>query len=299
MKAYVGVTDYFWYSFLKEQNPDEVNFWQPSGNDQFKALRPGELFLFKLKGERNAIAGGGFFVRSSILPDFLAWEAFGPKNGAATFDAFNLRIADYKKKNKISHNRIGCVILGDPFFFDEDDWIPTPSDWAPNIVRGKTYAADNAIGRNLLHEVLDRIRQPEAIGEETVRYGVTVTSYRLGQGGFRIAVTDAYNRRCAISGEKTLPILDAAHIKPVSNSGIHSVSNGLLLRTDIHSLYDLGYMTITPDYHIEVSSKLDEEYGNGKLYYSYHGLLVPNLPELVEEQPSCENLRWHNEHIFR
>ena len=299
LKAYVGVTDLAWFSFLKKRNPDEVNFWQPSGNDRFKALKPGELFLFKLKGARNAIAGGGFFVRSSILPIFLAWEAFDRKNGAATLDDFYRSIAAYKKKNGIDHDRIGCVILSDPFFFDEDDWIPTPSDWASNIVRGKTYDTDDEIGQKLIHEVLGRNRQPEEVGEDEVGYGVALTSYRLGQGGFRIAVTDAYNRRCAISGEKTLPILDAAHIKPVSRSGIHSVTNGLLLRTDIHGLYDLGYMTVTPDYRIEVSRKLNEEYGNGKLYYGYHGLVVPNLPGLTEERPSRENLRWHNEHVFR
>ncbi len=299
MKAFVGVTDYSWFSFLKDQRPDEVNFWQPSGNDNFRVLQPGELFLFKLKGKRNAIAGGGFFARFSILPNFLAWEAFGPKNGAATFDTFYQPIAEYKRRNGVDHNRIGCIILSNPFFFDEDDWIPIPSDWAPNIVRGKTYSDDSVIGKRLIDDVLVRIRRGDAVGEEAVRWGVTTTSYRLGQGGFRISVTEAYDRRCAISGERTLPILDAAHIKPVKDSGVHSVSNGLLLRTDIHGLYDLGYLTVTPDYHIEVSSKLDEEYGNGKLYYSYHGLLVPNLPQRTEEQPSAEYLRWHNENVFR
>jgi putative restriction endonuclease len=37
---------------------------------------------------------------------------------------------------------------------------------------------------------------------------------RLGQGAFRLLVTDAYQRRCAVTGERTLPVLDAAHIRP-------------------------------------------------------------------------------------
>lgn len=63
---------------------------------------------------------------------------------------------------------------------------------------------------------------------------------RLGQGAFRLAVTDAYNRECAITGGRVLPALDAAHIQSYSSGGEHAVSNGLLLRRDIHSVFDAG-----------------------------------------------------------
>ncbi len=78
MVLYVGVTDENWYQQLSAQKPDEVNFWSPSGRP-FKALQEGELFLFKLHAPRNYIVGGGFFVRFSALPPFLAWQAFGEK----------------------------------------------------------------------------------------------------------------------------------------------------------------------------------------------------------------------------
>lgn len=60
MKIYVGITDYDWYSLLKNENCDEVNFWKPSGNINFIALKPNELFLFKLHSPHNYIVGGGF-----------------------------------------------------------------------------------------------------------------------------------------------------------------------------------------------------------------------------------------------
>jgi putative restriction endonuclease len=41
----------------------------------------------------------------------------------------------------------------------------------------------------------------------------TLIKPRLGQGAFRLTITDSYERRCAVTGEKTLPILDAAHIR--------------------------------------------------------------------------------------
>ncbi|WP_162470581.1 HNH endonuclease [Desulfosporosinus orientis] len=63
-------------------------------------------------------------------------------------------------------------------------------------------------------------------------------------------VTEAYYRRCAITGEKTLPVLEAAHIKPYSLEGSHETNNGLLLRKDLHTLFDRGYITITEDCHM-------------------------------------------------
>ena len=49
MQAYVGITDRHWFECLRSiPKLDEVNFWQPSGNREFRAIQPGELFLFKL-----------------------------------------------------------------------------------------------------------------------------------------------------------------------------------------------------------------------------------------------------------
>ena len=83
MRAYVGITDRDWFECLRRiPKLDEVNFWQPSGNREFKAILPGELFLFKLHSPNNFIVGGGIFVHFSLLPISLAWETFGTSNGA-------------------------------------------------------------------------------------------------------------------------------------------------------------------------------------------------------------------------
>ena len=84
VRIFIGITHRPWFTFLAAQAPDEVNFWQPSGSGEFKALRPGDLFLFKLKGRDGMIAGGGVFNRASLAPLSLAWEAFGEKNGNAS-----------------------------------------------------------------------------------------------------------------------------------------------------------------------------------------------------------------------
>ncbi len=103
---------------------------------------------------------------------------------------------------------------------------------------------------------------------------------------------------CAISGEKTLPVLEASHIKPYSKEGPHLTSNGLLLRKDFHTLFDRGYLTINEDLHIEVSKKIKDHYGNGRDYYLFHGKQLKLIPENIQDRPSSQFLRWHNENVY-
>jgi putative restriction endonuclease len=125
----------------------------------------------------------------------------------------------------------------------------------------------------------------------------TLITPRLGQGAFRVAVTDAYERRCSVTGERTLPVLEAAHIRPYMEGGTHEVSNGLLLRTDLHRLFDRGYVAVGPDGRFEVSRRIKEEFENGQHYYALQGTHVrmPERPTLRAE-PSA--LKWHRENVF-
>lgn len=310
MKIYIGVTDNNWYNFLATHKPDEVNFWQPGGRQVFKVLEPNGMFLFKLHSPVDFIAGGGFFIRHSFLPVSLAWEAFGEKNGTADYFAFRQAIYKYRKSNsKIEPDPvIGCIILTAPFFFDRSEWIPVPLDWKPNIVQGKSYDANSFAGLSLMRQVEERLKQSKLITFDSntqwsegpgERYGSGQIVYpRLGQGAFRVVVTEAYNRRCAISGEKTLPVLEAAHIKPYSLEGPHQPNNGLLLRQDIHTLFDRGYITVSKDLDIEVSKRIKKDYGNGREYYAFHGKKLIEVPERNIDRPAAQFLQWHNENVY-
>lgn len=308
MKFWVGVTDNDWFSFLSRLQPDEVNFWQPGGSTVFRALTMGEPFLFKLRAPDNAIAGGSFFVKHSLIPVSLAWEAFGPKNGLADFDAFRDKILSLRHRDARSETdpTIGCIILTQPFFFAREDWIPVPEDWKPNIVQGKGYDVEDQIGAALWYQVQERLirkvtinKIEDTVAEESPRYGTEyITRPRLGQGAFRVLVTDAYDRRCTMTGERTLPVLESAHIKPYALSGPHNVNNGLLLRSDLHKLFDLGYVTVTSDFRIEVSKRIKEEYENGRDYYALQGRSLVSLPKDQSYRPSREYIDWHNEKIF-
>ncbi|NLV30966.1 MAG: HNH endonuclease [Acidobacteria bacterium] len=307
MRFYVGVTDNAWFDFIEKDGPDEVNFWRPSGRE-FSALESGEPFLFKLHKPLNFVVGGGFFIRSERLPLSLAWEVFGRKNGAATRRQFEQLIRNYRGYDEVDPE-IGCIILNQPFFIPRDHWIPAPGDWKPNIVSGKRYDDQNEWSDRLWTLVRPWLPVPDsdepseesgtAIADPNLLYGQEyLRKSRLGQGAFRILVTDAYLKRCAISGERTLPVLQASHIKPYGEGPNH-VDNGLLLRSDLHILFDRGYLTVTPDLKVEISGRIREEYENGKDYYRFHGNPLSVLPLVPHDRPNREFLRWHNERIFR
>lgn len=300
MKLWVAVTDKNWFEFLRARNPEEVNFWQPSAGRRAASLVPGTPFLFKLHAPDNFVVGGGFFVRYSVLPARMAWDAFGPNNGVADYTALKKRVEQYRSAPLAGDPEIGCNILGSPFFWPEKDWIPVPKDWARNIVQGKGYDSEDGEGATLWQAVEHRLVQSVTWDiEDAARYGAAyLTQARLGQGAFRVLVTEAYDRRCAITGERTLPVLEAAHIRPYSEEGPHRVSNGLLLRSDLHTLFDRGYLTVTDALRVEVSPRIREEFQNGREYYRHHGQALVVMPDSVDERPSRDFLRWHNENRF-
>jgi putative restriction endonuclease len=157
-----------------------------------------------------------------------------------------------------------------PFFLLEKEWIPIPESWSRHIQQGRTYDTAEGDGRRLWDLITDRVNMGATIA--LPRYGEPVLIHpRLGQGGFRMGVTGVYQRRCAVTGERTLPILDAAHIRPYGAGGGHEIKNGLLLRTDVHRLFDLGYVTVGGDGHFQVGRRLKENFENGRHYYAMHG----------------------------
>lgn len=298
MKLWAGVTDQEWFDQLRNLEPDEVNFWQPSGARTFRALEPGELFLFKLHSPKNFIVGWGHFVSYSALPASLAWDAFQTKNGVGSYQELLTRVRRYLRQDSSVDPVIGCNVLANPFFLPHSEWIPAPRDWAPNIVQGKTYDSTTAEGAVLWEAVKtavtgDQIADvvADAPEIEADRFGGEyLTRSRLGQGAFRVLVIDAYQRRCAVTGEKTLPVLEAAHIRPYASRGPHQVRNGILLRSDLHKLFDVGYITVTRDLRVEVSPRLREEWHNGREYYVHHGKALEFLPPNPANRPSPEYL---------
>lgn len=311
MRLFVGVTDDQWFHLLAGR-PDltEVNFWRPSGQG-FGALGEGELFLFKLHAHHHFTVGGGFFARALRLPLGLAWDSFREANGVRDLAEMRRRIARYRRQPEgaLGNPDLTCLMLAEPFFWKREEWIPVPASFKTNIVVGKGYDTATEEGRWLFDAVTDRLRDSRESGDErpatvaaadTPRFGAPrIVRPRLGQGAFRAMVTEAYGRRCAVTGEKTLPVLEAAHVQPYAEGGPHDVSNGLLLRSDLHRLYDQGYVTVDPhERRLLVSRRIREEFDNGRHYYALEGQPIAQ-PGRGFAPVTRERLLYHAEHIYR
>jgi putative restriction endonuclease len=301
VSLFIANTDNDWFDFLSSRSDlTEVNFWQPGGK-AFHAIQTGELLAFRLKSPRNKIGGFGVLSSSSVLPLQIAWETFGESNGLPNYQALRSAIATYKSDEIVGPaTNIGCRVLVEPVFFPPHLWMNLPPSWSQNIMGGKRFSTDTVEGLDLwngLQQAAQRWSANAVVGfaESAARYGApTLITPRLGQGAFRIAVTEAYQRQCAVTGGKVLPALDAAHIRPYGDGGQHTKSNGILLRKDIHCVFDAGYATVDTSHRFVVSKKVKEVFNNGDEYRRLHGQGI-RLPGRKSDWPDPELLRWHNE----
>jgi putative restriction endonuclease len=304
----VAVTDYGWYEFLARHPVPEANFWTPSDRRRFTAPEFSPFF-FKLKAPHRAIGGFGYFVKWSSLPDWLAWECFGQGNGCETLPALQARLAEIRARIDYVPTgptaNVGCILLVQPTFFPRDAWVPQPADWRDRTVSSAAYDLTSGEGRRMWEQCLERVRAsaadsilPQVAGPPSPRYGTPrLVAPRLGQGTFRVSVTDAYGRACAVTTEHSLPVLEAVHIRDYAKDGPHEVRNGILLRADLHRLFDKGYLTVTPQHKLEISGRLRADYANGRSYYPLHGQRL-RVPDRERDQPASEFLTWHNDHVY-
>ena len=311
LKIWVGVTDNNWFDFLSRIPAiDEVNFWQPSGQGNFRAVEPGSLFVFKLKAPRNVIGGFGIFSHATSCPVSLAWEAFGQKNGAATYDEMWSAIAASRSEQPSWHEdfTIGCRIVTQPVFLDKIEWTEVPENWSSNIVVGKGYDVDEPEGRRLWEAIatiyggIARSRIPGRVcsnRDDWRRAFWTTRTCKAAARPGRISSTRNRCLRAQMRGHRgeSFSALDVAHIRPYSDGGEHRVSNGLLLRRDIHTLLDRGYVTIDPALRFVVSKRVKTEFNNGEEYRRLHGktIFTPDSPSL---KPDAKLLDWHNRTRF-
>jgi putative restriction endonuclease len=308
VKAYVGVTDGDWYRFLAERPQlSEVNFWRPGGDREFRALTVGEPFFFKTHQPHNRVVGGGFYSGFAPLRISEAWALSGEGNGAANLEEMRVRVGRYRRTPIAvgEDPTIGCVFVRDVAFFPADGAADPPPDFASNIVQGKSYDLAAQPAADYFVELLRRLVGTSLdldIGDPWSRPGPVygdqrLVSHRLGQRAFQAVVLGAYSRKCAVTGDKIVPVLQAAHIRPLPAGGEHRLDNGLLLRSDVHTLFDRGYLGVDPKHRLLVSPRLRHEFGNGEEFYVMAGkpIVVPNRRA---DRPNSDFLEWHLDTVF-
>jgi putative restriction endonuclease len=176
-------------------------------------------------------------------------------------------------------------------------WRP---EFAPNIVQGKSFSLAEEPAASYFEEALRRLLGHDLGGDLETAWHLPgpvfgdprLSPRRLGQRSFQAVVAGAYHRRCAITGDRIRPVLQAAHIRPVASGGEHRLDNGLLLRSDAHILLDAGYLGVDPKHRLMVSPRLRNEFGNGEEFYARAGQAI-DLPDRRVDRPSREYLEWH------
>jgi predicted restriction endonuclease len=122
-----------------------------------------------------------------------------------------------------------------------------------------------------------------------IKFKQVLIEQRQGQAEFRQALMVAYNYKCAVTGCEVRDTLQAAHIVPVSNSGQHRLQNGLLLRADIHNLFDRGLLTIDNQFKVHLHSSIR----SSLTYKALHGKKLAIVPSAKEFKPSLKFLAQH------
>lgn len=113
---------------------------------------------------------------------------------------------------------------------------------------------------------------------------------RRGQDVFRKNLLLAWNWQCAVTECLIVDLLEAAHIEPHRNGHNYQTCNGLLLRADIHTLFDLGLLSIDENMQVHVDSKIAKsEYAN------LEGKFINKLPRKIEDRPAPKALKKHYE----
>jgi putative restriction endonuclease len=300
MKAFVANTDPEWWAGLRRlgRRFDEVCFWRPSADVGFRAVRPGEPFLFKLKAPRNEVAGFGYFSYATSLPYSAMWRLFGERVGAEDEGSGLERLHRMRTRVRLDAKgtedyRVGCILVREVELFEDALMLDAPSDFEKQVGLGKVYSLAEEPGQAMWRDCVWRARQRG--DRRLIRHNedtrvVLEARPRLGPLSFAASVLDAYDRRCAVTGEGTLAILQPVRIRESTG---WSVPNGLLLRADLARLFEAGLASVTPELRFVISESVATD-----AYRSLSGSTL-RLPDDESLHPLVEALWWHGETRFR
>jgi putative restriction endonuclease len=286
----ISPTDNSWFEFLKANEYNSyINFWTPTPWN-IRKLKQGDRWYFLLKSPIRKIGGFGEFHEYKNLTANNAWQEFGQRNGRSEKDQFVSSIQSYIDKNSknygnipidINTYEIGCIVLNNCEFWDEEKFQTLEEqelDFSDQIVKYKYFETDTPFTNTNTYDSFT------VLNESREEYRRSVNQ-RKGQGEFKGKILKAYCNACCISGETCPELLEAAHLQSYLSENSNHVQNGILLRVDLHRLFDCGLLYIDEDYIIHISSILTNE-----LYTKFQGHKI-SLPQNEENHPSLASLK--------
>lgn len=288
-----------WFSFVSARADfDEVNLWNPSHNRSFEGAEVGDIVVFRIEGRKGQIFGYGQFFASAIYWASDAWDIFGERNGVGSLDLLNTAIRARRGASSTGTPlAIACHDIVHPVYFHNGLRARIPPEVLARLGPGP-IEEDGEDGKLLLRFIGETEAQARQFAEVSI---VQVPSDRRpvypGRSGFRLSVTEAYGRTCAITGETVLPAPDAVHIIAREYGGGYGVRNGLLLKRDLHGIYDAGYLSIDDQHRVMISVWLPQAFPNSATYLALNNATLL-LPRNLDHHPDPTALAWHREMRF-
>jgi hypothetical protein len=117
---------------------------------------------------------------------------------------------------------------------------------------------------------------------------IAAIAVRRGQAAFRASLLNAYNGRCCVTGCDLADALEAAHISPYRGQHSNHLQNGLLLRSDIHTLFDLGLIALDEERRVVIAPQLQAS--EAYRHLDARPIVLPVDPGAA---PSADALRRH------
>ena len=294
----ISNTDLRWFNTHRSSSlTPTVNFWSPTPWN-VRSIEEGSRIYFMLKHPVRLIGGYGVFRGYETMKVSRAWMKYGPGNGVGSSSELKSRVEEYALKRSMKFHaqpdpEIGCLELTDAVFLDDASFID-PANYAVEfprqIVKYKSFDEldpfENVMDF-LNHSTEFQLVNDKSETEEGRR------KKREGQPQFRREVLKAYGGVCCMSGNSTHQVIQAAHIQPYISRQSNHVQNGLPLRSDIHTLFDSGLISVDDQKTILVSARL-----NGTEYAKLRGKIV-RAPDSPSSAPSSEALKVHRTKIYR
>lgn len=283
----ISPTDNDWFEFLKGVELNSfINFWTPTPwniNSDNRISR----WYFLLKSPIREIAGFGEFIEYKNLTANEAWIEFGQRNGCIDKDELLKRVQSYIDKNSKEFGKtliqpedykIGCIVLKNSQFWEPENY-KKPKDYGiefpTQVVKFKYFPVEDPFFSAEQQSPSD-FKLLDSLRESNKRE----INQRFGQSTFKGMLLKAYNNKCCISGESCPELLEAAHIQKYINKDSNHIQNGILLRVDLHRLFDSGLLWLTEDYRVQLSSEVLS------LEYRIFNNKEVRLPILPSQHPS-------------
>lgn len=216
--------------------------------------------------------------------DFI-WVHFARPDSALYVVGRVVKTATWKSE----WNKYAIKIRWDKGLTEKLKTSPIPLSAYGQVPYESVLAANAKTSRILESWLKGKVSSVVVKHDAKVRFRTAEVAQRVGQPEFRAALLRAYNNTCAVTGCTINEVQQAAHIRSVTDSGIHSLKNGLLLRADIHNLFDRGLLTINGKYQVI----LNESIQGSKTYRTFHGKKLVMIPSRPTERPSKNLLEEH------